>query len=188
MARQRKKQKSLIKDLAAQRIERLFELAHDEFGQNPKRSDRYVLLARRIGMRYRIRFPTNLKRRMCKHCRSYLVPGSSSRVRLRGRYITVTCLRCNKQMRYPYKSSKNKVEANNPAQWQFQLFENSSQYFHDQEWWNDHHNSSEYKDKYVPVNNIFLRSGFDPKSSGTTCWTTCAASGAAIWIILRSVI
>ena len=115
MARQRKKQKSLIRDLAVQRIERLFELAHEEFGENPNRSDRYVFLARRIGMRYRIRFPTNLKRRMCKHCRSYLVPGSSSRVRLRGRYITVTCLRCNKQMRYPYKSSNSKADEDNPA-------------------------------------------------------------------------
>ena len=113
MARKRKKQKSLIKDLAIQRIDRLFELAHDEFGQNPQRSDRYVLLARRIGMRYRIRFPSTLKRQMCKHCRSYLVQGSSSRVRLRGRYITVTCLRCNKQMRYPYKSRENKEEENN---------------------------------------------------------------------------
>ncbi|MDF1533482.1 MAG: ribonuclease P [Methanosarcinaceae archaeon] len=114
MARQRKNQKSLIKDLAAQRIDRLFELAHEEFGQNPQRSDRYVLLARLIGMRYRIRLPTTLKRMMCKHCRSYLVPGSSSRVRLRGKYITVTCLRCNKQMRYPYKSI-SKVEEDNPA-------------------------------------------------------------------------
>lgn len=104
--RKSKKQKSLIKDLAIQRIERLFELAHDEFGQNPKRSDRYVLLARRIGMRYRIRFPTSLKRLMCKHCRSYLVPGNSSRVRLRGKYITITCLQCNKQMRYPYHDDK----------------------------------------------------------------------------------
>lgn len=115
MARRRKKQKSLIKDLAVQRIDRLFDLADDEFEQNPKRSDRYVSLARQIGMRFRIRFPKTLKRRMCKHCHSYLVPGSSSRVRLRGRYITVTCLRCNKQMRYPYKSSANKEENNNPA-------------------------------------------------------------------------
>ena len=118
MSRQRKKQKSLIKDLAVQRINRLFELADQEFEQNPKRSDRYVLLARRIGMRFRVRFPKTLKRRICKHCRSYLVPGSSARVRLRGRYITVTCLRCNKQMRYPYKcseNSKNNVEDSNPA-------------------------------------------------------------------------
>ncbi|HJH30906.1 MAG TPA: ribonuclease P [Methanosarcinaceae archaeon] len=115
MARQRKKQKSLIRNLAVQRIERLFELADDEFGQNPKRSDRYVFLARRIGMRYRVRFPTTLKRRMCKHCRSYLLPGSNARVRLRGRYISVTCLRCNKQMRYPYKSRKDEEVEDDPS-------------------------------------------------------------------------
>jgi len=103
MARPRKKQKFLIKDLAVQRIKRLFELAEDEHKLYPKRSNRYVSLARKIGMRYRVRMPRELKRRMCKHCHSYLVPGSSARVRLRGRYVTVTCLICNKQMRYPYK-------------------------------------------------------------------------------------
>ncbi|MGP8329451.1 MAG: ribonuclease P protein component 4 [Methanosarcinaceae archaeon] len=111
----KRKQKSLIRDLAVQRIERLFELADNEFGQNPKRSDRYVYLARRIGMRYRVRFPSKLKRMICKHCRSYLVPGSSARVRLRKRYITVTCLRCNKQMRYPYKNRKAKEVDDNKS-------------------------------------------------------------------------
>ncbi len=102
MARARKKQKSLIKDLAKQRIEHLFELAEDAYKSHPKRSNRYVLIARKIGMRYRTRIPREYKQRICKQCHSYMVPGSNARFRLRGRYITVTCLTCNKQMRYPY--------------------------------------------------------------------------------------
>lgn len=96
------KRKSWIRDMAKQRIEILFGLAEKEFSEHPKRSNRYVQLARRIGMRHNVRTPRELKRRVCKHCHSYLVPGTSARVRLRKRYVTVTCLTCNKQMRYPY--------------------------------------------------------------------------------------
>lgn len=110
MARVRKKQKALIKDLAIQRIERLFKLAGDAYSDHPERSDRYVLLARRIGMRYRVSLPRELKRRLCKSCHSYLVPGSNSRVRLRGSYIVVTCLKCGNQMRYPYGKNEDNVE------------------------------------------------------------------------------
>jgi ribonuclease P protein subunit RPR2 len=106
MARARKKQKFLIKDLAKQRIEHLFELAGDAYKSYPERSNRYVSLARKIGMRYRIRIPREYKQRICKQCHSYLVPGSNARFRLRRRYVTVTCLTCNKQMRYPYKRNR----------------------------------------------------------------------------------
>ncbi|MDI6888399.1 MAG: ribonuclease P protein component 4 [Methanocellales archaeon] len=96
------KRKSWIRDMARQRIERLFMLAEKQFGEHPERSDRYIQLARRIGTRNNVRIPRELKQRMCKHCDSYLVPGTNARVRLRKRYVTVTCLTCNKQMRYPY--------------------------------------------------------------------------------------
>ncbi|AKB86055.1 ribonuclease P protein component 4 [Methanococcoides methylutens] len=108
MARKKKNQKNLIKDIAIQRIEYLFRLAEENYGSSPQRSDRYVALARRIGMRYRVRLPSYLKRRICKDCHSFLVPGSSSRIRLHGRYMTITCLKCGKEMRYPYKS-ENKI-------------------------------------------------------------------------------
>lgn len=98
----RKKQKDWAKDMALQRIQRLFELAGSEFHNHPERSNRYVQLARRIGMRYRVRMPTELKKRMCKHCHSYLVQGITARTRLQGTRITTTCLSCGKQMRIPY--------------------------------------------------------------------------------------
>lgn len=93
-----------MKDMARQRIERLFDLAEKEFEKRPDRSNRYVQLARQIGMRHRVRIPTHLKRRMCRKCYSYLVPGANARVRLhgRGRYIVTTCLECGHQMRRPY--------------------------------------------------------------------------------------
>ncbi len=97
-----KKRKDWSKDMGMQRINRLFELAYDEFKNHPERSNRYVQLARRIGMRYRIRLPREMKQKICKHCHVYLVEGSNARTRLQGTHITTTCIHCGKQMRQPY--------------------------------------------------------------------------------------
>ncbi len=88
--------------MARQRIERLFELAEGEFKNHPERSNRYVKLARRIGMRYRVRLPQDLRMKVCRHCHNYLVQGINARTRLLGTHIATTCLACGKQMRRPY--------------------------------------------------------------------------------------
>jgi ribonuclease P protein subunit RPR2 len=98
----RKKGYYRAKDLARQRIERLFVLAEEEHTLHPERSDRYVALARKMGMRMRVRLPRRLKRRICKGCKCYLFP-ERTRVRLRDGVLTVTCAECGEQMRYPYR-------------------------------------------------------------------------------------
>ncbi len=103
MSRSRKQQKNLIKEMAAQRIGRLFELAEAEYATHPERSSRYAALARRMGMRHRVRLPRELRQKVCRSCNSYLVPGSTSRVRLQKNNICITCLKCGKAMRYPHK-------------------------------------------------------------------------------------
>jgi ribonuclease P protein subunit RPR2 len=101
------KRRRRIEDIAVQRIERLFELAEAEAREERKqRSQRYIELARAIGMRYRVRIPKNLKMRLCKRCYALLIPGRNARVRLRGEYMTTTCLRCGEHIRRPYKSSR----------------------------------------------------------------------------------
>lgn len=95
--------------MAQGRIRRLFELAEQEFSDHPERSDRYVLLAMKIGTRYRVRIPKDLKLRFCKNCNSFLVPGRNARVRLNGNYIITTCLNCNKPMRRPYPKGIPKI-------------------------------------------------------------------------------
>ncbi|MHC1635166.1 MAG: ribonuclease P protein component 4 [Candidatus Methanospirareceae archaeon] len=97
-----------IRDIALQRIERLFELAEADAKKKKGkiRSNRYVQLARRIGMRYRVRIPKHLKMRICKGCHSFLIPGRNARVRLRGDYMVTTCLECNRKMRRPYKTPR----------------------------------------------------------------------------------
>ncbi|MCL7416122.1 MAG: ribonuclease P [ANME-2 cluster archaeon] len=101
----RKDKKVWIRDMAAQRMVRLFDLAEESFEKNPDLSERYVLLARRIGMRHRVRMPSHMNRRICKGCGAYLVPGASCRVRVRSGRVVTTCIKCGHHKRIPYRSA-----------------------------------------------------------------------------------
>lgn len=69
-------------------------------------ADRYIDMARRVGMRYNVRFRSDQRVKFCKACYRYLLPGSTSRTRLnRGRKVT-TCLRCGHVMRRPLQERK----------------------------------------------------------------------------------
>ena len=106
MAKSRRRSKKQGKKIAAERIERLFELADGMFHRDSALSNRYVQLAKRIGMRHRVTIPREYKMRICKGCESFLVPGANTRVRLLGTHVSITCLNCGIQKRYPYKKDK----------------------------------------------------------------------------------
>lgn len=64
-------------------------------------ADRYVEMARRVGMRYNVRIPREYRRRFCRGCYGYMLPGVTSRTRFnRGRLVT-TCKRCGHIARMP---------------------------------------------------------------------------------------
>jgi ribonuclease P protein subunit RPR2 len=88
--------------IARERMELLMEQAdHAALEGKMDMADRYVDMARRIGMRYNVRFSPEHRRRFCRACYRYLLPGSTSRTRMsRGRVVT-TCLRCGHIMRRP---------------------------------------------------------------------------------------
>lgn len=86
------------KKIAKERILRLFEQAE----KKEEMANRYAKLAREIAMKYKVRIPTKLKRRICKHCYKYLKPGKNARIRTRQGKVVVYCLECKKYMRYPY--------------------------------------------------------------------------------------
>ncbi len=100
MAKHRQKNKAVAKEIAYERITYLFDVAGREYADSPERSNRYVSLAKRIGMRYRVSLPQELKRKMCKGCGSFLSPGSNCRVRLKNGRLTITCMNCNRVQRY----------------------------------------------------------------------------------------
>jgi ribonuclease P protein subunit RPR2 len=99
----RRSQTPETKRLARERIEILFDRAREFFPANPAVSDRCVDLARRIAMRQRVRIPRELRRRFCRRCSAYLVPGSTVRVRVRRGRVVTTCLRCSARRRYRVK-------------------------------------------------------------------------------------
>ena len=90
-------------DIAKGRISKLFEEAKGVFSKDAKLSNRYVHLARKIAMKYKVRIPSKFKRRFCKHCYSYLVQGKNSRVRLQKSKVVISCLNCKKFMRFVIK-------------------------------------------------------------------------------------
>ncbi|RLF16608.1 MAG: ribonuclease P [Thermoprotei archaeon] len=105
MARWRRLEVREARDIARQRIRRLFELAEEASRREPSLADRYVELARLISMRVKVRIPRDLRRRFCHNCGSYLRFGVNCRVRLakrRSPHVAITCLRCGYVHRIPY--------------------------------------------------------------------------------------
>lgn len=101
--------KSRQKEIALQRIKTLFQQAEEIFLKNKALANRYVALARRIAMKVHAQIPQELKRRMCKHCYSYLKPGINARIRTRKGKVIISCLECKKFTRIPVRKKKDSM-------------------------------------------------------------------------------
>ena len=91
------------KEIALQRIKVLFRQAEEMFSKNKALANRYVLAGRKLAMKVHVQIPQELKRRMCKHCYSYLKPGVNARVRTREGKVIISCFECKKFARIPMK-------------------------------------------------------------------------------------
>ena len=91
------------REKAKVRIKILFEQAEENFSLDPKLSNRYVQLARKISMKYKVRIPSLFKRQFCKHCYSYLMPSQNSRIRTKNGMLIIYCLNCKKFNKFKYK-------------------------------------------------------------------------------------
>ena len=70
--------------IARERVSNLFGLAEREArGAHPELADRYVALARRIGMRYNVRLRQEYRELYCRACSAFWVEGRTVRTRLR---------------------------------------------------------------------------------------------------------
>lgn len=95
----------MAQSLAEERIERLFELAEERFRQGEQNlSNRYVEIARKIGMKTNTSLKSDLRRRFCGECRSFLVPGKNCDVRIDSENQTVNyeCGECGYVNRHGY--------------------------------------------------------------------------------------
>jgi ribonuclease P protein subunit RPR2 len=103
MVRKHKSKPLEQKKIVSERIAKLFEQAKENFSLDPKLSDRYVQLARKLSMRYKVTIISVYKRQFCKHCYSFFVPSKTCRVRTKNGMLVYLCLRCKKFSRFIYK-------------------------------------------------------------------------------------
>ena len=89
--------------VALQRINELLVQASDAFSEYPDMSRRYVLIARKMAMKYKVRFTKDQKRLFCKKCNAYLQQGNNCSVRLEHGRIVITCKECGSIRRIIYK-------------------------------------------------------------------------------------
>ncbi len=99
------------RQIAKQRMHILFILAEQMIHENPNLAERYVETARKIAMSAKIRLPTERRRQVCKHCKSFILPGVNSRVRLQHKrepHMVTTCLKCGGKTRIPIARKENR--------------------------------------------------------------------------------
>lgn len=96
--------------IAEERIQRLFELTSKriELGKSSKNgqelADRYVGIARNIGMKYNVSIPEELRKQYCHSCFSYLEPGFNCQIRINSKNKTVNyhCKECGEVNRHGF--------------------------------------------------------------------------------------
>lgn len=86
-----------LRKLALERMQILIDNAISNARTDPKLSCRQAMLARKISTRHKVRMPYDLRIVFCKKCKSFIVPGINSRVRV-GRAsvksIRISCSLC----------------------------------------------------------------------------------------------
>jgi len=93
------------KRIAKERIDYLFGQAEQQaLAGKLHLANRYVELARKLGMKYLVRIPRHLKHRFCPLCYSYLLPGANCTVRLTRQHLAIHCESCGTIRRIPYTS------------------------------------------------------------------------------------
>ena len=101
-----KKKSSGQREIALERIKTLFKQARDVFKEDKNLANRYVELARKIAMKYKIRIPSELQKQFCRHCYKFLMPDVNCRIRLKNGKVVYYCLECKHFMRFSYIKEK----------------------------------------------------------------------------------
>jgi len=86
-----KAQKFAQKKEALDRVVSLFDLAKND----SKLAKKYVLTARNLCTRNKLRLPVELRRSFCKNCNAFFVLGSNCSVRKKKGAVVIRCLECN---------------------------------------------------------------------------------------------
>lgn len=99
--------KKIQNNIAKDRIIQLFLMAEKmAFLGDLNLANRYVDIARKISMRFKVKIPKEFKRRFCKNCYSYLLPGSNCRIRINQGKLIIYCYNCEKYTRFIFKNNE----------------------------------------------------------------------------------
>ncbi len=106
----RKRRPDWVRKLAKGFMMRLLELAETTYRRDRELGKRYAELAVRTSRKYNVRIPKEYKRRICKKCNAFLIPGFNARVRISTSTRTVVwiCEECGNVKRYGYAKEKSK--------------------------------------------------------------------------------
>ena len=99
------------KQIALQRIHNLFRLAKEVVHEDPELAQRYVKIARKIAMGTKLQLPKEYRHLVCRHCKSFILPGVNCRIRIQSKrepHMVITCLNCGKHSRMPLKSREKR--------------------------------------------------------------------------------
>ena len=94
------------KKIAIQRVHALFHLAKEVIHEDPELAQRYVKIARKIAMKTKLQLPKEYRTLICRHCKSFILPGVNCRIRIQQRrepHMVITCMNCNQHSRIPLK-------------------------------------------------------------------------------------
>lgn len=100
MSRTKRLRKAKEKSEAKIELISLLSRAEEVFSKDKKKANHYVRKARELGKKYNIRFSRENKRKICKHCYSFLKPGVNCRIRTKNKKVVYCCLECGKFMRF----------------------------------------------------------------------------------------
>ncbi len=100
-----KREKRLERKIAMERIKILFKMMDYMKDVDYELARRYVELARKISMKYRIKLPKKFKLKFCKKC-LYPYKDGRFRVRISKSRVVITCLNCGHLRRIPIRPVK----------------------------------------------------------------------------------
>ncbi len=99
-----RREKKLERELAELRIKKLIEMSEKIKFEDYDLSRRYIILARKIAMKYRVKIPKEL-RNFCKKC-FYPYRHDRIRVRIKKSRVIITCLNCGNVKRVPIRNRR----------------------------------------------------------------------------------
>jgi ribonuclease P protein subunit RPR2 len=99
----KKDDKKERKRIALERINYLLDESKKTVKKDEILANRYVLLSTKLQTKYNISLNSEQKKSFCKKCLTPFADSSSYRVRLTGKTIVYTCMKCGAYSRFGYK-------------------------------------------------------------------------------------